>query len=487
MASIEQWADRLSKIRRGLDPDQPEMDPNWQKQLDTLDLIRKGGQPSMRDGVSERQVYQDDAEKSYAPGTPEEAIARTLPQDNSVGGKIAHLLKVAQQMINGEAPEQQGLHDYQKEVPARVYAKGGLGKVQSGIDKGVGFLQNIMYGGDQAGPVTGRDYDVISRGPQENRGTGNILQNLALVGSRRRLGNKELREGEEERQANLELKRAQAAYQRSGVGYREGQLDVRREANEIARIRAEVYSAKSSADIDRLERQLKVNQQNSLTRMDEARTAARNARSTEERDAANEEYRQAKFIYDKAQDLIDNDIRQKQLEVSKGNLDVSRGNLNISQQKLPGELAQQNAGLNKTVAEAAQIGPSQQRLLDALKEAKKENARKDIMDRYRFGFLEQEEAQKQLDALDKQDGGFTMPSFDVPYDKPLPSPDVYEGDSSYSQPRSRSSQGPAKRTDNESVTFINTDGEELVLTPAEAKRVMTLIKSGQMRGWSRKQ
>ena len=475
MASIEQWANRLSKIRRGMDPDAESVNESsdFEGQQAKIDAIRRGGtspdlkallESRLSEVPSERAAYQADAVKSYAPGTVEEGIARTIPQDNSAAAKLARAIQMLRGAVYGEAPEQQ---ESAGKGVTRTYPPGRLGSVQ----RVLGGVSDMMYG-KPGQDISARDITLLQEGDQENRGAANIMGNIARIGAKRRMAGKQLRESEEDRQANLELKRAQAAYQRSGVGYREGQLDIRREANEIARIRAEVYSAKSSADIDRLERQLKVNQQNSLTRMDEARTAARNARSTEERDAANEEYRQAKFVYDKAQDIIDTDIRQKQLEVSQGNLDVSRGNLSIAQQELPGKLTQQNAATNKAIRESIQIGPNAQALIDRARALKKERDRKAIMDRFRFGLIDSpEEAQKQLDALETQ-GNFSMPPITPPA-SPYSQPDIYEEPSTGITPAKSSKAG--------TVQLIGPGGE---IKEGPADKADAWLKAHP--GWRRK-
>jgi hypothetical protein len=187
------------------------------------------------------------------------------------------------------------------------------------------------------GKLTPNDVVAIKKGPQENRGVANILQNLDLMGAERRAAGRGLAWETEDREINNDLKRAQADNLRSLGTYRGGLLDLKAADTEIKRQRNEIYGLKTNADIQAKQQELEIKLQNAQTAIQNAETSAKNAATSEERLAWEKEKEQRQFEYDKTQDLINNELKRQALL-------VQQGYLGIAQEKAPSDIARTEAG-----------------------------------------------------------------------------------------------------------------------------------------------
>ena len=210
-------------------------------------------------------------------------------------------------------------------------------------------LSGLLGSFDTSKPATGRDVLTVQRGKQENRGLGNILQNLDLVGASERVANKEMQESDEDRALKQDYMRSQSENLRALGGYRQGMLDARKEANDISRIKADISRAKSEAEISQFAQELEVKKQNAKAAMMNAETNQKNAITREQFDQADMELKQAKFTYQQAQDTIDNELKNQALMVQKGYL-------GIAGQKVAPEIANINARTVESGARTGQIG-----------------------------------------------------------------------------------------------------------------------------------
>ena len=340
MTSIEEWADRLSKIRRGIDPGAESVNESsdFEGQQAKIDAIRRGGtspdlkallESRLSEAPSERAAYQADAVKSYAPGTLEEGIARTIPRgigrdipdDQSAGAKLARAVKLLrntvygeQEGLEGQGTDEQGLHDYEKAPAPKVYPKGKLGGVARGIESVTGALRGIM--GDQPGEATARDYDLVREGNQENRGAANIMGNIARIGARRRVGEEELTHAREDRSVNLDYKRAQAENLRSLGSWRQDKLGIEASRAETARIIAVFREAKSAADITHGISDAEAEIRRADAAVLTAETGVRNATTREAHETALQDCEAAKAAAKAANDARDYGLQLRKTVVS---------------------------------------------------------------------------------------------------------------------------------------------------------------------------
>jgi len=223
-------------------------------------------------------------------------------------------------------------------------------------------LQKLMQGLQSStsgeGDVTARD---VTLGPmQENRGLGNILNNFDRIGANRRIAAKGLREGDEDRAANLDLKKAQAENLRSLGSYRQAQQEAANRRNEIALIRAQAYAAKTDQEIRDAAQKLMYEGQRAQAAIQQAQASLQ--RATAAGDATEiAQQRLAldleKFNYQQVQDTFDNNVKLRTVATQEGYLGIAQQKTQPEIERTQSETAlnQSNAALNEYKAPLLQL------------------------------------------------------------------------------------------------------------------------------------
>jgi hypothetical protein len=407
---MEQWADRLSKIRRGIDPDAESVNESsdFEGQQSSLSTIRRGGTtPELKallesrlseagvpaPGPAERESYQNDAEESHSYGKVEPGIA----EDQSAAAKLNRAVKMLRNAVYGEeegsegqGTDEQGLHDYQRTPAPRVYRPGKLGGLQKSLDSATGFLQGIM--GDRPGAATARDYDLVREGNQENRGAANIMGNIARIGARRRVGEEELTHGREDRAANLDYKRAQAENLRSLGTWRQDRLGLEALRVETGRITALFREAKSKADIIKGISDAESNVRRADAAVMTAEARVRDSATREEHEANLQAREEAKAAAKSAKDALDYGLSLR-------NTVVSERRENREASGVAGLNDLRSAQAAQARANAGKAGSFSQGLIDKATAAKLQKDIDNILKMNKLMLLTDEDAQRRLRQL----------------------------------------------------------------------------------------
>lgn len=192
----------------------------------------------------------------------------------------------------------------------------------TGASKGVlGSLTDSLNGGREYTP---EDALTVSKGPQENRGIGNILQNISLIGAQRRKASRDLAWEREDREISNDLKRAQIEDQKSEAAYRRGLLNIQERKFDIQAERSNVLNLKTEAEIQFAKANLEVKAMNAATAARQAQTQADLAQTAVEKQQWEKIRDERNFEYRQAQDFIKNDLEQRRVDIQAGYLNLAR-------------------------------------------------------------------------------------------------------------------------------------------------------------------
>jgi hypothetical protein len=217
-----------------------------------------------------------------------------------------------------------------------------LQNIQKIIDQLKGGLQNAI--GANPGPLRPEDVVTLQQGPQENRGFGNIVQNVSLIGAQKRAAQEQLKESDEDRAAKLDLQKAQAENLRSLGPYRQNLVDLSGERNRISKLRADVYGARTTADIEVKKAELLNHQEQAKAAMLSAEARMKSTVDAAVQHQATLEFQRAKFAYDEVQDVIDNDLKRQTIAIQGGFLGIAR-------ERAPSEIAHTEASTANLTAD----------------------------------------------------------------------------------------------------------------------------------------
>jgi hypothetical protein len=227
------------------------------------------------------------------------------------------------------------------------------------------ILEKLVSGSQEAlmgeGEPSTLDLVRAKEGPRENRGFGNIIHNLGLIGANSRVTADAQRNAEEERQINNDYKRSMTESNRSLIPYRQGLLDVKKAYNEVQKYKADIANTTTLQGLEVRRGELKAKMDQAAAALQNAETNAKREINEDNKLAWEQKAQEARMTLDWYRSIHDVDLREQANKISQQNANTAAdvGRSTVTRNNASAELMGTEGTLNTTKDQILNADPAQ--------------------------------------------------------------------------------------------------------------------------------